>query len=315
LTLKRILFKIKSIIISCNYGLFPQGFEQKIKQPIIKMAEFLQGDQLNAALSRIFDEAEQQLVVVSPFIKLHSRIKDILKSKKDNDKLKITIVFGKNEGKISKSFNQEEFEFLKDFPNIEIKYEPRLHAKYYANESSALLSSMNLYDYSQNHNIEFGILTKFNLLGELTGNILGGDTLDKEALQYFLQVANNSQSLYKREPKYEEALMGLKKKYTGSTTEDNLTSLYQESSIEPKFPKKYRPDSKESFGYCIRTGVKIPFNPERPFCDKAYRSWAKYKDENYPEKYCHFSGEESNGETSFSRPILRKNWKKSQAIS
>lgn len=278
------------------------------------MAEFLQGDQLNAALSTIFDKAEEDLIIISPFIKLHSRIKDILKSKKENDKLKITIVFGKNEGKISKSFSQEEFEFLKEFPNIEIKYEPRLHAKYYANESSALLSSMNLYDYSQNHNIEFGILTKFNLLGELTGNMLG-DTLDKEALQYFLKVAENSQSLFKRTPKYDEALMGFKKKYTGSTTEDNLTDMYRESSTETKYSIKNRPATTESFGYCIRTGVKIPFNPERPFCDKAYRSWAKYKDENYQEKYCHFSGEESNGETSFSKPILRKNWKKSQAIA
>jgi len=173
---------------------------------------------------------------------------------------------------------------------------------------------MNLYDYSQNHNIEFGILTKFNLLGELTGNMLG-DTLDKEALQYFLKVADNSQTLFKRTPKYDEALMGLKKRYTGSTTEDNLTDLYRESSTETKSSKKNRPATTESFGYCIRTGVKIPFNPERPFCDKAYRSWAKYKDENYQEKYCHFSGEESNGDTSFSRPILRKNWKKSQAIA
>ena len=278
------------------------------------MAEFLQGDQLNAALSTIFDKAEEDLIIISPFIKLHSRIKDILKSKKENDKLKITIVFGKNEGKISKSFSQEEFELLKDFPNIEIKYEPRLHAKYYANESSALLSSMNLYDYSQNHNIEFGILTKFNLLGELTGNMLG-DTLDKEALQYFLKVADNSQTLFKRTPKYDEALMGLKKRYTGSTTEDNLTDLYRESSTETKSSKKNRPATTETFGYCIRTGVKIPFNPERPFCDKAYRSWAKYKDENYQEKYCHFSGEESKGETSFSKPILRKNWKKSQVIA
>ena len=64
------------------------------------MAEFLQGDQLNAALSTIFDKAEEDLIIISPFIKLHSRIKDILKSKKENDKLKITIVFGKNEGKI-----------------------------------------------------------------------------------------------------------------------------------------------------------------------------------------------------------------------
>ena len=46
----------------------------------------------------------------------------------------------------------------------------------------------------------------------------------------------------------------------------------------------------------------------------AYKSWAQYEDETYREKYCHFSGEPSNGETSFAKPILRKNWKEAKAI-
>ena len=33
-----------------------------------------------------------------------------------------------------------------------------------------------------------------------------------------------------------------------------------------------------------------------------------------PEKFCHFSGEPSNGETSFNKPILHKNWKKAKEI-
>ena len=36
-------------------------------------------------------------------------------------------------------------------------------------------------------------------------------------------------------------------------------------------------------------------------------------DIDYLEKYCHFSGEPSNGETSFNKPILKKNWKKAKA--
>lgn len=37
-----------------------------------------------------------------------------------------------------------------------------------------------------------------------------------------------------------------------------------------------------------------------------------FKNPDFPEKYCHFSGEESNGETSVNRPILNKNWKKAK---
>jgi hypothetical protein len=47
-------------------------------------------------------------------------------------------------------------------------------------------------------------------------------------------------------------------------------------------------------------------------CDEAYKSWAQYSKVDYPEKYCHFSGERSDGETSFEKPILRKYWGKAK---
>jgi len=47
---------------------------------------------------------------------------------------------------------------------------------------------------------------------------------------------------------------------------------------------------------------------------EAFKSWSKYGDPDYAEKFCHFSGEPSNGETSVSRPILKKNWKKAKEI-
>jgi hypothetical protein len=273
------------------------------------MAEFVKGNQLNSALEEIFEKAESQMVLISPFIKLHSRFIDVLKSKIKNYNLEITIVFGKNEDNLSKSFNLEDFKLLKDFPNIKIKYEPRLHAKYYSNESSALLSSMNLYDFSQNNNIEFGILTKVT---NSIGNLLG-DTLDKDAFTYFEQVISNSKTLYKRVPLYEEKMFGLSKKYVDSETEINeLEETLGQNLTHSKKTFSRQSDIK-NFGYCIRTGEKIPFNPEKPFSEKAFESWNKYKDENYKEKYCHFSGENSNGETSFSKPILKKNWNKAKS--
>ena len=45
---------------------------------------------------------------------------------------------------------------------------------------------------------------------------------------------------------------------------------------------------------------------------EAYKSWNKYGDVDYAEKYCHFSGESSDGKTSVSKPILKKNWKKAK---
>jgi phosphatidylserine/phosphatidylglycerophosphate/cardiolipin synthase-like enzyme len=45
-----------------------------------------------------------------------------------------------------------------------------------------------------------------------------------------------------------------------------------------------------------------------------YKVWSQFGDPDYPEKFCHFSGEPSNGETSVSKPILKKNWKKAKEI-
>ncbi len=67
-------------------------------------------------------------------------------------------------------------------------------------------------------------------------------------------------------------------------------------------------------GYCIRTGVEIPFNIEKPMSHEAFKVWSRFGDPDYPEKFCHFSGEPSNGETSVSKPILKKNWNKAKEL-
>ncbi len=273
------------------------------------MAEFVKGSKLNSEIEAIFENAQQTLVIISPYIKLHSRFIEILKTKKENPNLEIIIVFGKNEEDISKSINKSDIEFLIEFPNIEILHEPRLHAKYYSNEFSSVLSSMNLYDFSQNNNIEFGIVTKTTFLGNLTSNV--GNTLDKDAFEYFKTIVNNSRCLYRKTPNFESKLMGLSKKYINSDVKiDNLSSFFGIEKNQTK-NKQLKLDTKK-IGYCIRTGNEIEFNIMMPLSEKAFKNWEKYSDENYPEKFCHFSGEPSNGETSFAKPILHKNWKKAQ---
>jgi len=44
-------------------------------------------------------------------------------------------------------------------------------------------------------------------------------------------------------------------------------------------------------------------------CNEAFDSWLKYKNKDFAEKFCHFSGEKSNGETTMAKPIMSKNWK------
>jgi hypothetical protein len=287
------------------------------------MATFLTGNELNAQLENLFEYANDYLILISPYIKLHERFASCLKAKKENYNFKIIIVFGKNEDDYSRSMKQEDFNFFKDFPNIEIRYEKRLHAKYYANESSAILTSMNLYNFSQDNNIEAGVLTnRKGLLGSLTSQ----ETLENDAAIYFERVIEQSDVLYLKVPKFESTMFGLSNRYTESVIETDKLSDFFNSKIKtdtfkrenfaakPPTSQHENRQATNQMGYCIRTGVKIPFNQKLPMSDSALQSWKKFSNNEYPEKYCHFSGEQSNGETSFSRPILRKNWTKAKEI-
>jgi phosphatidylserine/phosphatidylglycerophosphate/cardiolipin synthase-like enzyme len=300
------------------------------------MAKFLTGNELNSELEKLFDQADEQIILISPYIKLHDRYASTLRTKMDNPKLKITVVFGKNEEDISRSMKQEDFNFFKEFPNIQIRYEKRLHAKYYASESSAIMTSMNLHSFSQDNNIEAGVITKATLLGNLATNIItnvtGEDAFDSQAETYFNRVIEQAELLFLKTPQFDKGLlgMGVNKKYLSSTIEvDKLSDFF---SDRKKYDAAYRKEngyegdkraetssgpaiangSRNRAGFCIRTGVPIPFNVEKPMSYDAYIAWNKFGNPHYAENYCHFSGEPSNGETSVSRPILKKNWKKAQ---
>ena len=80
------------------------------------MATFLTGNDLNAQLENLFEYANEYLILISPYIKLHDRYASALKAKRENYDLKIIVVFGKNEDDFSKSMKQEDFNFFKDFP-------------------------------------------------------------------------------------------------------------------------------------------------------------------------------------------------------
>jgi hypothetical protein len=287
------------------------------------MAKFLTGNELNSELEKLFARADEQLILISPYFRLHDRFISALKTKLKDPRLKIIIVFGKNEDDFSKSMKQEDFDFFKQFPNIEILYEKRLHAKYYANETSAILTSMNLYNYSQDNNIEAGVLTKATLIGNLANNIVanmtGEDSFDQTAAAYFKLVIDQSIPLYKKVPVYESTLLGFSKKYTSSKIEiDKMSDFFTKKVLTiPKYSTAEYPlkkvlsshSSEHNQAYCIRTGARIPFNIQRPYAENILTNKASPE---VPEKYCHFSGEETNGKTTSSKPILSKNWKKAK---
>ena len=96
------------------------------------------------------------LMLVSPYIRLHHRTVDALKLLKQTPEIRLTVCFGKAEGQYEKSFTPMRLCY-EGMPNIRIVCRERLHAKFYANDNASLFTSMNLYDYSVDNNIEAGV--------------------------------------------------------------------------------------------------------------------------------------------------------------
>lgn len=292
------------------------------------MAKFITGEELNSAIYDIIWDAKEVLLIVSPFIKLDDYFQRLFDKHVNNPKIHIIIVFGKNENARERSFNKKDFEYFKKFLNISIVYIPNLHAKYCGNEKKGVISSINLYDYSFKNNIEFGVYSENNILNKFTSNP------DNDAWNTSWDLAEKNEAVFIKRPVLEKKILSslLGKSYVKSDilhdTTDKFFNSYRNKNLEKKTMKDFpdeiilgsdsskRPSREEvevplkpknkfqQMGYCIRTGVEIPFNPNRPFCASAYDSWSYYKNPDYPENYCHKTGRKSNGRTSYHKPIL-----------
>lgn len=293
------------------------------------MAKFITGEDLSSAIYDIIWYANHTLLIVSPYIKLDDYFKQLFDKHSNNPKLHIIIIFGKNENARNKSFNKNDFDYFKKFLNISIVYIPNLHAKYCGNETKGVISSINLYDYSFKNNIEFGVYSENNILNRFSSNP------DLDAWEKSMELAHDNEAVFVKRPVYEKKFLSslLGNNYVKSDVlydvTDKFNCSYRNSNKVIKTLKDFseeiflgsessrrplREDSEDKsiqdlkklkpIGYCIRTGVEIPFNPNRPFCSKAYDSWASFGNIDYPETYCHKTGRRSNGKTSYRRPIL-----------
>lgn len=264
------------------------------------MAVFLNHYELRKEIRLLFENASY-LIIVSPFIKLDPQLKRILERKINDSDFQLSILYGKNESDLSKSLNEDDFNFFKRFRNVEIRYNSDLHAKYYANDNTSIVTSLNLHQFSLRNNIESGVKFERGILGGLFG---GDNSNDDDAYNYFRVIFDSSEEIFVKHINEKRRFFGLIK--VSETTEidvDVSADIYKQTvSNQPVVLK----NEDKVMGYCIRSGVSIPFNLDKPLSKEAYESWARYSNPNYPEKYCHYSGKPSNGQTTLKKPVLRE---------
>jgi hypothetical protein len=112
------------------------------------MIKFLTTQGINYHLEELLKNANSKIILVSPYFKLQRRIKEILRNKKQQG-IEIFFVCRINDLK----------EPLEEY-STQIFDSPNLGAKCYMNENEAILTSLNLYEFSQQNNEEMGIYVK-----------------------------------------------------------------------------------------------------------------------------------------------------------
>ena len=207
------------------------------------MAEFLDTQGVSAALSQIIKNADERLVIISPYLKVNPQIQRLLVHA-DVDVLVVC----------RKDRIQEEEKWLESLPSVKVCYHKDLHAKCYLNEKQAIITSMNLYQFSQENNLEMGLLVsrsgqEIQLYEEIRKE---ADLIEKSSQKVILQVS--------------------KPKPADSELDDDGFIPWP--------------------GSCIRCKAEIETDPSEPYCDRCFQSWNRFQDENYPEKHCHVCGDQ-----------------------
>ncbi len=221
------------------------------------MAEFLTTTGVSARLEKIITGAEERLVLISPFIRVNSLMKELIKDK-DRLKTDVHVIYGKNR------LHPEEDSWLESLTSVRTFFCENLHAKCYLNEKEALLTSMNLYEYSQANNKEMGLLVSREEEPKLYDEIY----------QESKRILRSSEEIHVTVARVDAAENG------GERSEAKKTRKRSRTTLETP-----------TDGFCIRCEDAIPANPAQPYCTRCHRSWNRYKNETYEEKHCHTCGD------------------------
>ncbi|MFC1872594.1 phospholipase D-like domain-containing protein [Chloroflexota bacterium] len=237
------------------------------------MAEFLTTHQTAASIESIIMNAKEHLVLVSPFLQISGTFLDRLKDA-DGRGVKIIIVYGKDELKDTERAQ------LNKLKNLTLHYCHILHAKCYFNQDTMVITSMNMYEFSEKNNREMGVLIK-------------KDT-DKDVYQ---AAARETQSIINSVKEHDTHKVKTSSKSKASTSDkptQNKTLIKAISTVI---------SSMKNDAYCIRCGERIPFDMFRPLCDDCYDEWSDYGNPYHSEKFCHECGKKTK--TSKDRPVCK----------
>jgi len=115
------------------------------------VATFITTSAISHHLEELIKNASERVILISPYLKLNDRVKELLEDK-NRFKIDIRIVYGKSE------LQPAEINWIKQLTYVRTSFCKNLHAKCYLSEDTCIITSLNLYEFSQVNNNEMGVL-------------------------------------------------------------------------------------------------------------------------------------------------------------
>ena len=163
-----------------------------------------------------------------------------------------------------------------------------LHAKLYLNESSAILTSMNLTEGSSRNSMDIGMLVDGR-----------GDTYD-ELLSYTVRLTQLGERV---DPARVDDSTAESKQAHVLPAPRNDSVFDTILRNREKMPKTALRTARAwlTRGRCIRCQKIIPYDADNPLCEADYAIWNQFKRKDYREQFCHKCGKQSP--TTYARPL------------
>jgi hypothetical protein len=115
------------------------------------VAKFLTTYGVSSEIERIIMQAKYSLTLISPYLQVSDILLERLYQAAHRE-VRISIIYGK------KRLTEWEFNKIVSIEHIQLYFHKDLHAKCYFNNNTMIISSMNMYEFSQRNNREMGIL-------------------------------------------------------------------------------------------------------------------------------------------------------------
>jgi phosphatidylserine/phosphatidylglycerophosphate/cardiolipin synthase-like enzyme len=256
--------------------------DAKSEQGVI---EILNQSGTRERLETLINQAERYIFLVSPYVTL-DKLRSLVRSLQGAlaRKVKVKLVFRERDASSSGNdvLASETVRMLRE-AGMELRVLKDLHAKIYLSEKSAILTSLNLLESSFNNSIEVG--TWIAASNPAYQKVV--DFLKTEIHPTSVLVASLPQPAVLS--KTNKSPRKKKVKVVELAARDNaaMDELFADEGDD---------------GCCIRCGIDVEFNPDRPLCRDCFKVWSKYEDANYPEKFCQLCGSDEE-RTSFSKPL------------